>query len=77
MGKPKLHPIQEYLNQIDETQASFAGRAGMKPAHLNDVIKGRSRLGNGKVLAVAKATRGAVTAEQLLSWVAPKSRRRR
>lgn len=64
MKKP--HPIREWLDARNETQQSFARRAGLSEGYLSNLVLGRVKCGADSARKIVSATSGDVSFEDLL-----------
>jgi transcriptional regulator with XRE-family HTH domain len=70
MDKTKHHPLKVWLFEHgDETQASFAKRAGMTQAHVSDIINGKTKPSLDTMRRIAAATNGEVMANDFQEFV--------
>ena len=65
------HPLEEWRGREKiATKVQAALLLGMKPSQYGDIIAGRTEPSAARIRQIIEATRGLVTAEQLVMWKA-------
>lgn len=70
-----MNPIAAELERRGLSQTELAGRAGISPQYLNDILHDRVGCGGQAALRLARALDGAVTTEEILLWSSKRKQR--
>jgi len=63
-----MHPIAQYCQKHEITQAAFARQVGLSEPYVCQLISGRDRCGRNAALKIVAKTGGEVQLERLLTW---------
>jgi transcriptional regulator with XRE-family HTH domain len=69
--KMPIHPLRNWLLEQQRTQEDLAAEVGVKQGYLSLIITGRRRPSKDLARKISRATRRAVTMDQLLSFEIP------
>jgi DNA-binding transcriptional regulator YdaS (Cro superfamily) len=63
-----MHPLERWLKAQSKTRAWLAEKAGLSRGYVSDILNGKCDCGGNAAIALQRATRGAVTVQQLITW---------
>jgi plasmid maintenance system antidote protein VapI len=64
----KRHPIKRYLFSTGLTQSQLARAAGLSPAYICELLKGRKTCGARAAMRLSRASGGSITVDEMVRF---------